>query len=140
LQNIYIFFYHWCHWCQSSTNFDAERLSDICCAVILVQKQRAKAWRINKEFFSTSFIKKNNNLKFYLFLKKAINILGPVTNAENINAKLPKILTPTHFWCTKNIKADSFLALKNINADMLKLNNNTENMTDINAKLKLSGY
>ncbi len=30
----------------------------------------------------------------------------PVTNAENINAESPKILTPNHFWCTKDIKAE----------------------------------
>ncbi len=30
---------------------------------------------------------------------------GPVTNAKNINAESPKILTPTHFWRTKDIKA-----------------------------------
>ena len=60
--------------------------------------------------------------------------LGEVTNAENINADTPKILTPTHFWRTKNIKADSFSALKNFNADMLKSNNNAENVTNIKAK------
>ena len=53
--------------------------------------------------------------------------MGPVTNAENIKADRPKILGPTHFSCTKNIKADSFLALINIKADMKKVNNKAEN-------------
>ena len=66
--------------------------------------------------------------------------MGEVTNAENIKANSPKILRPTHFWRTKDIKADSFLALTNIKADMLKSNNNAENMTDIKAELKFSGY
>jgi hypothetical protein len=46
--------------------------------------------------------------------------LGPVLNAENIKANRPKILRPTHFSCMKDIKADSFSALTNINADMFK--------------------
>ncbi len=53
--------------------------------------------------------------------------LGPVTNAENIKADSHKILRPTHFSCTKNIKADSYLALINIKADMKKVNNKAEN-------------
>ena len=60
--------------------------------------------------------------------------MGPVTNAENIKANRPKILGPTHFSCTKNIKADSFLALINIKADMKKVNNNAENVTNIKAE------
>jgi hypothetical protein len=51
----------------------------------------------------------------------------PVLNAENIKADSHKILRPTHFSCTKNIKADSFLALINIKADMKKMNNKAEN-------------
>ena len=46
--------------------------------------------------------------------------LGPVFNAKNIKADRPKILRPTHFSCIKDIKADSFSALTNINADMFK--------------------
>ncbi len=45
---------------------------------------------------------------------------GLVLNAENIKADRSKILRPTHFSCMKDIKADSFLALTNINADMFK--------------------
>ena len=60
--------------------------------------------------------------------------LGEVTNAENIKADTPKILTPTHFWRTKNIKADIFSALINIKADMKKVNNNAENVTNIKAE------
>ncbi len=60
--------------------------------------------------------------------------LGEVTNAENIKADTPKILTPTHFWRTKNIKADIFSALINIKADMKKVNNNAENVTNIKAQ------
>ena len=54
--------------------------------------------------------------------------MGEVTNAENIKANSPKILRPTHFSCTKDIKADSFLALTNIDTDMLKLNNKAKNI------------
>ena len=46
--------------------------------------------------------------------------MGLVTNAQNIKANRPKILRPTHFSCMKDIKADSFSALTNINADMFK--------------------
>ena len=49
-----------------------------------------------------------------------LNPLGPVLNAENIKADRPKILRPTHFSCMKDIKANSFSALTNINADMFK--------------------
>jgi hypothetical protein len=59
--------------------------------------------------------------------------MGEVTNAENIKADSPKILRPTHFSGIKDIKADSLLALTNINADMLKLTNNAKNMTNIKA-------
>ena len=60
--------------------------------------------------------------KFAQQLKYRIIIvnLSPVTNAENIKADSPKILRPTHFSCTKDIKADCFLALTNINADMFE--------------------
>ncbi len=34
---------------------------------------------------------------------------GEVTNAENIKADSPKILTPTHFSCIKNIKAEKLV-------------------------------
>jgi hypothetical protein len=51
----------------------------------------------------------------------------PALNAENIKADRGKILTPTDFSCTKNIKADSFSALINIKADMKKMNNKAEN-------------
>jgi hypothetical protein len=47
---------------------------------------------------------------------------------------MPKILTPTHFWRTKNTKANIFSALINIKADMKKVNNNAKNMTNIKAK------
>ena len=53
--------------------------------------------------------------------------LDPALNAENIKADRGKILTPTDFSCTKNIKADSFSALINIKADMKKMNNKAEN-------------
>ena len=53
--------------------------------------------------------------------------LDPALNAENIKADSHKILRPTHFSCTKNIKADSFSALINIKADMKKVNNKAEN-------------
>jgi hypothetical protein len=43
-----------------------------------------------------------------------LTCLGPVTNAKHIKADTPKILMPTHFWRTKNIKANIFLALINI--------------------------
>ena len=56
-----------------------------------------------------------------------LNILDPALNAKNIKADRGKILTPTDFSCTKNIKADSFLALINIKADMKKMNNKAEN-------------
>jgi hypothetical protein len=52
--------------------------------------------------------------------------LGEVTNAENIKANTPKILRPTHFSGTKDIKADIFSALINIKADLLKVNNKAE--------------
>ena len=52
--------------------------------------------------------------------------MGEVTNAENIKADTPKILRPTHFSGTKDIKADIFSALINIKADLLKVNNNAE--------------
>jgi hypothetical protein len=45
---------------------------------------------------------------------------GSGLNAENIKADRPKILRPTHFSCMKDIKADSFLPLTNINANMFK--------------------
>ena len=51
---------------------------------------------------------------------------GEVTNAENIKANRPKILRPTHFSGTKDIKADIFSALINIKADLLKVKNNAE--------------
>ncbi len=53
--------------------------------------------------------------------------MGPVTNAENIKADSHKILRPTHFSCTKNIKANSFSVLINIKADMKKVNNKAKN-------------
>ena len=56
-----------------------------------------------------------------------VDDLGPVLNAENIKAGSHKILRPTHFSCTINIKADSFSALINIKADMKKVNNKAEN-------------
>jgi len=56
-----------------------------------------------------------------------VDDLGPVLNAENIKADSHKILRPTHFSCTINIKADSFSALINIKADMKKVNNKAEN-------------
>ena len=64
----FFFFYRWC-----STTLDAERLSDIGCAVILVQKQRAKAWTINKDSISTSYMKyKEKTLsKILPFFKKS---------------------------------------------------------------------
>jgi hypothetical protein len=34
-----------------------------------------------------------------------VEILGPVTNAKNIKADMPKILRPTHFSDTKDTKA-----------------------------------
>ncbi len=40
---------------------------------------------------------------------------------------MPKILKPTHFSGPKDNKADSFLALINIKADMKKVNNKAEN-------------
>ena len=46
--------------------------------------------------------------------------MGLVTNAQNIKANRPKILRPTHFSCMKDIKADSFSALTNNNADMFE--------------------
>jgi len=39
----------------------------------------------------------------------------------------------------KDIKADSFLALANIKADLLKLENKAENVTNIKADWDLSG-
>jgi hypothetical protein len=63
-----------------------------------------------------------------------LTCLGPVTNAKHIKADTPKILMPTHFWRTKNIKANIFLALINIKADMKKVNNNAETVTNIKAK------
>ena len=59
---------------------------------------------------------------FYSFKK-----MDPALNAENIKADRGKILTPTDFSCTKNIKANSFSALINIKADMKKMNNKAEN-------------
>ena len=50
--------------------------------------------------------------------------MGEVTNAKNIKADTPKILRPTHFSGTKDIKANIFLALINIKADLSKVNNN----------------
>jgi hypothetical protein len=35
--------------------------------------------------------------------------LGPVLNAENINADTPKILTPTHFSDPKDINAEKWV-------------------------------
>ncbi len=58
---------------------------------------------------------------------KIIKFKGPVLNAKNIKADSHKILRPTHFSCTKNIKADSFSALINIKADMKKVNNKAKN-------------
>jgi hypothetical protein len=58
-----------------------------------------------------------SNVQKITFLVKRT---GPVLNAENIKADRPKILRPTHFSCMKDIKADSFLALTNIKADMFK--------------------
>jgi hypothetical protein len=55
-----------------------------------------------------------------------IKYVGEVTNAKNIKADTPKILRPTHFSGTKDIKANIFLALINIKANLLKVNNNTE--------------
>ncbi len=46
--------------------------------------------------------------------------MGSLTNAKNVKAELTKILRPTHFSCTKDIKADSFSALTNINADIFE--------------------
>ena len=63
------------------------------------------------------------------------NNTGEVTNAKNIKANMPKILRPTHFLGMKYIKADSFSAVTNIKADMLKLNNIAKNMTNIKAEL-----
>jgi hypothetical protein len=54
--------------------------------------------------------------------------LGEVTNAENIKAHSPKILKPTHFWSIKDNKAD-----------LLKLENKAENVTNIKADWDLSG-
>ncbi len=54
-------------------------------------------------------------------------LIMPVLNAKNIKANSHKILRPTHFSCTKNIKADSFSALINIKADMKKVNSKAEN-------------
>ncbi len=51
---------------------------------------------------------------------------GEVTNPKNIKAITPKILRPTHFSGTKDIKADIFLALINIKANLLKVNNNAK--------------
>ena len=65
---------------------------------------------------------------FVLFINKK----GLVTNAKNIKADRPKILRLTHFSCMKDIKANSFLALTNINADMFEVENKAENVTNIN--------
>jgi hypothetical protein len=62
-----------------------------------------------------------------------INKKGLVTNAKNIKADRPKILRLTHFSCMKDIKANSFLALTNINADMFEVENKAENVTNIKA-------
>ena len=59
---------------------------------------------------------------------------GEVTNAKNIKADKPKILKPTHFSGPKDNKADSFSALINIKADIKKVNNNAENVTNIKAE------
>ena len=67
--------------------------------------------------FQYRFLERKKKLtKFISFVQNS----GPVTNAENIKADRPKILRPTHFSCMKDIKADSFLALTNINADMFE--------------------
>jgi len=47
---------------------------------------------------------------------------------------MPKILRPTHFSGPKDIKAEIFSALINIKADIKKLNNNAENVTNIKAE------
>ncbi len=76
-----------------------------------------------------------NGLNKITFLTKfAQKLSGEVTNAENIKADMPKILRPTHFSRPKDIKANSFLALINIKADMKKVNNNAENVTNIKAE------
>ncbi len=54
--------------------------------------------------------------------------MGEVTNTKNIKADSPKILQPTHFSCTKDIKANSFLIATNINPDMLKSDNKAEDI------------
>jgi hypothetical protein len=71
-------------------------------------------------YFYKSFLRL---LKVWKYFIESTNILvGPVTNADS-----HKILRPTHFSCTKNIKADSFLALINIKANMKKVNNKAKN-------------
>ena len=68
-----------------------------------------------------------NGLHCILISNIEFSIWDPALNAENIKADRGKILTPTDFSCTKNIKADSFSALINIKADMKKMNNKAEN-------------
>ncbi len=61
------------------------------------------------------------------YIQIPIQTMGEVTIAENIKADTPKILRPTrHFSGTKDIKAEIFLALINIKADLLKVNNNAK--------------
>ena len=50
-------------------------------------------------------VKKYNQLFPFL----SVEIVGPVTNAENIKADTPKILRPTHFSGTKDTKAEKLV-------------------------------
>ena len=51
--------------------------------------------------------------------------MGPVTKTENIKTDATKILRPTHFSGSKNIKTDSFLVGLNLSK---KTENKTENI------------
>ncbi len=65
---------------------------------MLITNQSFNYVRYNREFIITEFVL----TKFDCILK----IYRQVTKAKNIKTDSPKILKPTHFWGTKDNKAN----------------------------------
>ena len=89
-----------------------------------MQKPYSNIYKSVTFFFFKLFKSQKSNIWFCFDQR----FLGEVPNAENIKANLPKIFRPTHFSGMKDIKADSFSIATNINADMSKLDNKSENI------------
>ncbi len=99
---------------KKTTNSDWLDVQYTCFFLLLERKKQKKTNKLKVINFSFLLLISPDETEYW----EVRNILGMVTNAKNIKADSPKILRPTHFWSIKDIKADSFLALTNIKADL----------------------